>query len=270
MNQTAADRASPPARILDLHGGCNFRDVGGYRTEDGRLVRWGRVYRAGVLSYFTDKDHEALRALGVHSICDLRRTEEREREPTRWPDSATRPLSWDDGTAVPTIRELAAARPPTAAGMFDAMIDLYRALPAWIGPRIGGMFACIAQDRVPIVVHCAAGKDRTGIAVAVLLRALGVPRETVLEDYLLTNDAGDFEQFIRTRHRARLGLADPEHPLPLMPADVRRVLFSAHERFLEAAFDQIDAQLGGLDAYLERAAGVDASSRDRVLRVMLD
>jgi protein-tyrosine phosphatase len=233
-------------------------------------VRWGRVFRAGVLSYFTDKDSGPLRALGVHSICDLRRTEEREREPTRWPDDATRVLSWDDGIAVPTIRSLSAARPATGAGMFDAMVDLYRALPEWMGPRIGGMLACIAEDRVPIVVHCAAGKDRTGIAVAVLLRALGVPMETVIEDYLLTNDAGNFEQFIRTRHAAQLGLADSDHPLLQMPADVRRVLFSAHASFLEAAFAQIEAVPGGLEGYLERNARVDAATRERVLRVMLD
>ena len=268
MTQTAADRCPP--RILEFHGGCNFRDIGGYRNEDGRTVRWGRVYRAGVLSYFTDRDHDGLRSLGVRSICDLRRTEEREREPTRWPDAATQALHWADGQSVPTIRELAALRPPTAAGMFDSMIDLYRALPAWMGPRIGGLFECIAQQRVPIVVHCAAGKDRTGIAVAVLLRALGVPQETIVADYLLTNDAGDFETFIRTRHAAQLGLADDEHPLLLMPADVRRVLFSAHERFLEAAFDQIETGLGGLDAYLDRHAGVASATRDRVLKAMLD
>ena len=255
-------------RILCFQGGCNFRDIGGYQTVDGRAVRWGHVYRTGVLSYFTADDHEALNALGVRAICDLRRAEERQREPTRWPDTAAQLFSWDDGGSAPKIRSLAAQRPATAAGMFDSMVELYRVLPAWLGPRIGGMLECIANGHVPVVVHCAAGKDRTGVAIAVLLAALGVPRETIVADYLLTNDAGDFETFIRGRHDAQLGLADAAHPLLSMPEDMRRVLFSAAPAFLDAAFEQIDGPLGGLDAYLERA-GIGATTRERLVEAML-
>src|SRR5262245_55729960 len=179
-------------RVLSFEGGCNFRDIGGYRTDDGRSVRWRKVFRTGVLSYFTERDHAHLRDLEVRAICDLRRAEEREREPTRWPDEAADALHWEDGASMPTIRAFAAARPETAAGMVEAMVDRYRALPAWMGGRIRGMFQCIANDRVPLLVHCAAGKDRTGVAIAVLLRALGVPRDIVTADYLLTNDTGDF------------------------------------------------------------------------------
>jgi protein-tyrosine phosphatase len=259
------------ARLLAFEGGCNFRDIGGYAAADGRTVRWGKVYRTGVLSYFTENDHPALRRLGVRAICDLRRAEEREREPTRWPDAAAQALSWDDGEHIPTIRVLAALRPDTAAGMFDAMLDLYRALPEWMGPRIRGLFECLATGQAPLVVHCAAGKDRTGLAVAVLLRALGVSHDTVVKDYLLTNDVGDFETFIRARHSAQLGLTDAAHPLLAMPADVRRVLFSADAAFLEAAFEVIESELGGLDAYLERVARVDhamlESTRAELLQV---
>ena len=138
---------------------------------------------------------------------------------------------------TPTIRMFAANRAYTAAGMFDSMIDLYRALPEWMGPRLRGMFECLAHGRSPLVVHCAAGKDRTGIAIAVLLRVLNVSRDTVLEDYLLTNHAGDFEEFIRSQHAAQLGVADEKHPLLTMPDDIRRVLFSADAAFLEAAFE---------------------------------
>lgn len=257
-------------RMLSFQGGCNFRDIGGYRAEDGRTVRWNRVYRAGVLSYFTTGDHGSLRELGVQAICDLRRTEEREREPTRWPDATAHALSWDDGSGTPTIRGFASHRPSTAAGMFDAMIDLYRALPVWMGARVGGMFECIAAGKLPLVVHCAAGKDRTGVAIAILLSVLGVPRETIVEDYLLTNQSGDFETFMRAQHAAQLGLTDAEHPLLAMPADIRRVLFSADAKFLDAALDRIDGELGGMDAYLERVAGVNVAAREGVRAALLE
>jgi protein-tyrosine phosphatase len=250
------------SRLVSLHGGCNFRDIGGYATQGGRTVRWGRIYRAGVLSYFTDRDHGTLHGLDVRAICDLRRAEEREREPSAWPHGVNRPahLHWDDGPNTPTIRAFAARRPNTAAGMFDAMIDLYRALPEWMAPRIRGLFDCIANGSVPLVVHCAAGKDRTGVAVAVLMRAIDVPQQTAIEDYLLTNESGDFEAFLRNRHETQLGLTDIHHPLLSMPDDIRRVLFSAHADFLQAAFESI-AALGGFDRYLEKVVGVGKEAR---------
>jgi protein-tyrosine phosphatase len=269
MNASVSALPGARARVLSFEGGCNFRDIGGYRTEDERSVRWGLVYRTGVLSYFTLNDREPLMELGVRAICDLRRAEERDREPTRWPDAAAQALYWQDGERMPTIRAFAANRPDTAAGMFDAMVDLYRALPAWMGERIGGMFGCLANGQAPLVVHCAAGKDRTGVAIAVLLRALGVSRTAVIEDYLLTNEVGDFEQFIRTRHAAQLGLADAQHPLLAMPEDVRRVLFSADAAFLDAALAEIDASPGGLEGYLERSAGVGPAVLERVRDALL-
>jgi protein-tyrosine phosphatase len=270
MNASVSTLLEDRARVLSFEGGCNFRDIGGYRTEGEHSVRWGLVYRTGLLSYFTPNDRQPLMDLGVRAICDLRRAEEREREPTRWPDVAAQTLCWRDGERMPTVRAFAANRPNTAAGMFDAMIDLYRALPAWMGERIGGMFTCVANGQTPLVVHCAAGKDRTGVAIAVLLRALGVPRAAVIEDYLLTNEVGDFEQFIRTRHATQLGLADAQHPLLAMPEDVRRVLFSAEVAFLEAALAEIDASPGGLDGYLERSAGVAPAVLKRVRDALIE
>jgi len=269
---TASDSAVRAARerVLSFQGGCNFRDIGGYRTQHGASTRWGKVYRAGVLTYFTDDDHAPLTQLQVRAICDLRRAEEREREPTRWPDTTTNGLFWDDGIVTPTIRALSADRPKNAAGMFDAMVALYRALPVWMAGRVAGMFQAIEQGNIPMVVHCAAGKDRTGIAVAVLLRALDVPEETVIEDYLLTNTSGDFEAFIRSRQHAHLGVTDNHMPLLSMPEDMRRVLFSADAAFLHAAFEQIDRELGGIDAYLGKSVGISDKTRERVRRELLE
>lgn len=266
MTSSASAIRAERERVLSFQGGCNFRDIGGYRTQQGSTTRWGKVFRTGVLTYFTDADHAPLMNLQVRAICDLRRAEEREREPTRWPDTTTNGLFWDDGVVTPTVRGLAANRPRTAEGMFDTMVELYRALPAWMGERIGGMFSAIAKGDVPLVVHCAAGKDRTGIAVAVLLRSLGVPEQTVIEDYLLTNTSGNFEEFIRSRQQAQLGVADNHTPLLSMPEDMRRVLFSADAAFLEAAFEHI----GDVALYLEKTAKVSRETQDRVRAALLE
>jgi len=270
MNSTLPAVSASPTRLVALEGGCNFRDIGGYSAADGRTVKWGQVYRAGVLTYFTPADHGPLQQLGVRAICDLRRDEERHREPGRWPDSAAEALFWKDDENMPTVRGFAAKRPKTAAGMRDAMIELYTALPLWMAPRLRGLFECVSTGKLPVVVHCAAGKDRTGVAIAVLLRALGVETATVVEDYLLTNEAGNFETFIQTHSDSHLGLADAHRPLLSMPKEMRTALFAADADYLQAAHHQIDTVHGGLDAYLRNVLGLSDDTIEKTRQALLN
>ncbi len=259
---------SSSTRLLPLEGGVNFRDLGGYQTADGLTVRWGRVYRSGVLGYLTAADAARLTPLGVRTIWDLRRSGERKREPTAWPGDA-RIESCDDGADAPAIRKFAAQYPDTPEGMRSAMLDLYRSLPRWMGPRLLGLRSSISAGETPVVVHCSAGKDRTGFAVAVLLSTLGVPYETILQDYLMSNETTDYEQFILSRHTSDLGLTDARHPLLEIAPQVRRVLFSADADFLDAAFAQLRAQFGGLERYLE-AIGTKPEILERVRGALLN
>ena len=256
-------------RVHSLEGGCNFRDIGGYAACDGRTVKWGQVYRTGVLTYFTTADHEPLKSLGVRAICDLRRNEERNKEPGRWPDTTAASLYWGDDENMPTVRSFAASRPRTPAGMRDSMIELYQKLPAWMAPRIRGFLDCVATGKLPVIVHCAAGKDRTGIAVAVLLNILGVAESTIMEDYLLTNEAGNFEEFVRARN-SYLGVADAHQPLLSMPAEIRKVLYAADADYLNAALHTIETQHGGMDSYLDDVIGVNGAARERIREAMLE
>jgi protein-tyrosine phosphatase len=153
--------------------------------------------------------------------------------------------------------------------MHAAMIDLYRELPAWMAPRLRAMFGKIASDQVSLLVHCAAGKDRTGIAIALLMHVLDIPEETIVADYLLTNQSEDFEEFIRTRQLARLGVDATGHPLFALPDEVRRVLFAADAAYLHGAFDEMRRSFGGIDEYLRDAVGLDEAVRTRVRRALL-
>jgi len=266
----SAGRATPiPSRYLPLQGGCNFRDVGGHAAAEGRRVRWGRVYRAGVLSYFTAADAQQLSGLGIRAICDLRRADEREREPTRWPTPEAAVLTWEDGDNVPTATGRLAARPIDVEGMRSAMLNMYRNLPRWMAPRVRGLFECVAGDRMPVVVHCSAGKDRTGFAVAMLLVALGVGLDAVMQEYLYTNEVGNFEEFAERRRNAQLGLSDERHPLSRYPVEVRRILFAADPAYLQAALLQIDSEFGGLEPYLQQAVGLSAPMRVRMREALL-
>jgi protein-tyrosine phosphatase len=258
-------------RLLPFEGGCNFRDVGGYATADGRTVRWGRVFRAGVLSYFTPADSAQLTQLGVRTICDLRRADERAREPTRWPALEATMLSWDDGSNPPAVMgRVGKSRPVDAAAMREAMIDMYRDLPRWIAPRIRGLFDCVSEQRTPVVVHCSAGKDRTGFAVAMLLAALGVDATTIMQDYLYTNEVGNFEEFARRRRAAQLGVADAAHPLTRTPPEIRKVLFAADPEYLGAALRQLDEEFGGVAGYLRESVGLGDAQLERARRALLE
>jgi len=228
----------------------NFRDVGGYETTDGRFVRWGKIYRSAALAGLTPQDLEKIRNLDIRYVYDLRSVDERRSEPTRWPDTGATMASLDYEMDISAFMA-AFADGPTPDKVRAAMTSFY---PAVVDSHKGQFRAVFAEllegDDGAILYHCSAGKDRTGVQTALILSALGVPRETVIEDFLLSNQ----------HHR----ISGDAGPMAGMPADVLEVLGGVERPYLEAFFAEIDRRYGGVEGYLAAELEVDASDIQRL------
>lgn len=255
-------------RLLPLEGGCNFRDLGGYVTVDGRRIQTGKLYRSGVMSYFTPADHATLSALGVHTICDLRRDSERNSEPTAWPVEVNL-VAWDEEDAMEKRGELSWRTSSDVEQAREVMRQTYRTMPNWLHSRLKGLFELLANNSVPLVFHCAAGKDRTGLSAALILHCLGVPRDTIYRDYELTNHAVDLGAFLQHHRSARLGLSRDRQALTTMDQTLRQAILRADRDYLAAGLQQIEQDHGSLDDYLRHALGVSDAARAEICHNLL-
>lgn len=254
-------------RTLKLEGGWNFRDIGGYRTADGRVTRWGRLYRSGALYRLTDGDYAYLRKLGIRVVCDLRSADERQSEPTRWQGDAIQTIAVDYRTNSAALLGDRNNRPTTPDDMRRLVAGAYRQMPKNLAPAFTEMFKRIADGELPLTLHCSAGKDRTGLGTALVLSALGVPRDVIMADYLLSDKVVDFEAILM---KAVEGQDNPgARFLAMLPPEMRKPLLDTHPSYLEAAFAQIEQDHGSVDAYLRDAVGVTPEMLDRVRTQLL-
>ena len=193
MERSARSNPKPVrTRRLVFSGAKNFRDLGGYPSTDGRSVRWNLLYRSDALHKLTDADHERLVDLDLERIIDLRAEPEAEQEPDRLPADLSRrlvhiPMSDNETNAVFETRDVFIKNLKN----IDAVQFLLQTNTEFV-TRFTPQFKQFLHEVLsasgrPVLFHCAAGKDRTGFAAAILLRILGVPHHVVQEDYLLTN-----------------------------------------------------------------------------------
>ena len=234
-----------PARHLNLSGASNFRDLGGYPTADGRTVRWRQIFRSNHLGHLTDDDVVILRELGVRSAFDFRGTEERAAALCGMPEITVHSLPVEP-TVVAALRAIATAGTPLSTEhAVEVMRESYSGYVQHNTPHFRTLFAHLLEDRAPLVIHCTAGKDRTGFACALILHTFGVPADIISEDYLLTN------RFYRR---------DPASGSDL-PEEIKQVLGSVQALFLAAAFEAIDADYGDLETYLRDGLGLGKAER---------
>lgn len=256
---TAAPVAEHP-RFIPMADGRNFRDVGGYRTVDGKTVRWGVMYRSGSLGSLKPEGKMMLAGLHPVAIVDLRTTEERGHDADGWiaarPGYWSRSYSMSMGNLGPRFAKPGGV---DAAAMHDMMMGGYRTFPIEQAPSYRELFARLAQGKGPVVVNCSAGKDRTGIASALVLTALGVPYETVRQDFLLSNGAPGMETLA----------GGASGPMAKLPPDVAAVIMGVDGAYLDTAFATMRQQYGSVDSYLAKELGVGPRERAALRRRML-
>lgn len=237
-----ADTAQKRERVVALEGGSNFRDVGGYPAADGKQVAWGKIYRSGGQALLTPADLEKVKALDLANMVDLRSDEERVLAPSRI-----------DGVPYTAIGY--SMRNLNLAGGIEGV---YRAFPTGMAPQLKQVFAKLLRDEQPLAYNCSAGQDRTGFVTAMVLSALGTPRDVIIQDYHLST------QYRRPQNEmppidAAIAAKDPVAGMfaGYQQDPVAKPLYTADgTSYLTIAFDEIEKRWGSVDNYLKTEIGV--------------
>ncbi|MHC1747815.1 MAG: tyrosine-protein phosphatase [Cellulosilyticaceae bacterium] len=252
-------------RTVAIEGAYNFRDAGGYETEDGRYVKWGKFFRSGELSQLTDSDIDLIEKLEIKHILDYRTTFEYEYHPDREIPGIRHYL-------IPALKVDPAKEPIFSCEKLIEMKDLshlqgennplfkhYKSQEFFKDNAAYQKLMSIlkSDDDSAFIQHCTAGKDRTGLGVALVLRTLDVPVEIVLEDYLLTNIYR--KEFVENMlEQMRPLLANEES------VAVFRSIIEVRKEYLETILSNIDALYGDFDCYLEKEYGINEYIKDKI------
>ncbi len=264
-------------RHYNLPGLINFRDLGGYPVTDltgkPRQVKAGRLFRSGHFHDVHASAQQALQALGIDALFDLRNSKEREKRPNRFAEThapITHQLELDPGSGaswqgVFTRSNDAEKITLDTQQVEQVMRTLNTSLVTDHAAVYRNMFeTLLAQEPQAAVFHCASGKDRTGIAAALLLAALGASRDTVVADYLLSNE------YLDAQHHIARAIADFGNMLSMTDSAALQALYEVRADYINAALDTIDAEYGGMDGYLQEMLGIGLAERRQLQNYYLD
>ena len=236
--------------VSALPASLNLRDLGGIETADGRRTRPGTLFRSGVISRLDDTALEALDGLGIATVYDLRANHEREQRQVVW--HLERPIAYhtrDYEVSLADLDAMFAQDGFSNAELQAFIVTVYRSLPMEQSDSFKELFHFILHGRLPLLFYCTGGKDRTGIAAALILFALGASQQDIDRDYCLTEGAAEglLERLLQDPRYARLGTLPRARFMPMMVCDPTN---------LHAAFDEMKQRFGSVEAYLETQLGV--------------
>lgn len=257
------------ARLDQFRDEVNFRDLGGYRASDGRAIKHGLIYRSGGLYRMDERERKEFERLGVRAVMELRTTGEIEQEPDPVFDGVRQVHyaghEFGEGAEIDFSPEGMHRLGDGARDQYDKLVGYYRTM-AFDNEAYRNLFELLETGEVPVVFHCASGKDRTGVAAIIIMLALGVPEETILADYMLSNEyrakkiAESYEEY--ADHIAADPLAEKltmlENGVLLETAEMVLDSFieryGSYEAYLEAEYGLAPARIEALrDRYLEPA-----------------
>jgi protein-tyrosine phosphatase len=249
-------------RDVPLDGCVNFRDLGGYRAADGRRVRWGRLFRSGHMANLSERGKQDFAALDIRAVCDFRLAEERASENAELPGAppiATIGIPPGVGDREYFHRVFASTDDPRV--VLEAVHETMRSIVLDAGARYARMFEVLLErEDGAVLLNCSAGKERTGIGSALVLEALGVPRDTILADFMLSRryfPATSEIPRVREKYAVR-ARDDAQATALIMP------LLETHESYLAAAFAAIDERRAGVTAFLAEVCGVGPAELRRL------
>lgn len=255
-------------RKLPFDGAHNFRELGGYSNTDGQTLKHGMLYRADKLSHLSDDDLAYFRILDISTVVDFRGDEERENEPNKLDDLShiqTELLTIDvRGAAVNLIREKIANSSATGEDMGALLVNVNREFIENFTPTYKQLFRLLLNESsYPLVFHCTAGKDRTGLAAALILRVLGADMALVMQDYLATNTftAQAIDKILASIDERSFGQFNTE---------ALRELFAVKSHYLEEAFSTIDKIYGDFDTFVSKGLELTSADINELKRLLLN
>ena len=230
-------------RKIVLDGTSNTRELGGYKTEDGRSLKWGVLYRSDKLSELTDADQEYLLQLGIKRVVDFRSSEEKQNEPDQLPSTLKyieMPIE-ADGAIRPKVEAILKGDLNEDVGAI--LVETNKEFISDFSGVYKGFIESLIENQEPTLFHCTAGKDRAGFAAALVLLAVGVPEKIVIEDYMKTNKYTEetIQDYINKINLYSLGSVD---------AEILRPLLGVEERFIRAALDEIKQKYGSVENFI--------------------
>ncbi len=231
-------------RKILLDGTSNTRELGGYKTKDGKSLKWGVLYRSDKLSELTDPDQKYLTQLGIKTVIDFRSEEEKQNEPDQVPSNLKyieMPIE-ADGAIRPKVEAILKGDLNEDVGAI--LVETNKEFISDFSGVFKSFIESLVENQEPTLFHCTAGKDRAGFAAALVLLAVGVPEEIVIEDYMKTNKYTEetIQDYINKINLYSLGNVD---------AEILRPLLGVEERFIRAALDEIKLNYGNIESFIK-------------------